>query len=115
MKGLIPTAILLRTIVKKENGLLLGKLLSHFAISQIPSYHKLLAFTDGAMNIYPDLNDKEYIIRNAILVMGQLGYNKPKVAIISPVEIVNPKIEVYSSCVKIKGNEQAWFNWRLYY
>jgi phosphate butyryltransferase len=106
MKGLIPTAAILRSIVKKENGLLSGNLLSHFAISQVPSYPKLLAFTDGAMNIYPDLHEKEQIIQNALNILYKLGYSNPKVAIICPLETVNPKIESTVHALKLKELNQ---------
>lgn len=106
MKGLIPTATILRSVVKKENSLLSGNLLSHFAISQVSTYPKLLAFTDGAMNIYPDLHEKEQIIQNALNIFYKLGYSNPKVAIICPLEMLNPKIESTVHAIKLKELNQ---------
>ncbi len=106
MKGLIPTATILRSVVKKENSLLSGNLLSHFAISQVPTYPKLLSFTDGAMNIYPDLHEKEQIIQNALNILYKLGYYNPKVAIICPLETLNPKIESTVHAIKLKELNQ---------
>lgn len=93
MKGMVTTGILLKAVVDKENGLVVNGLLSHFSINQVPAYHKLLAMTDAAMNIAPDVNQKADMIRNSVAVLCKLGYTQPKVAILCPVETVNPKIE----------------------
>jgi phosphate butyryltransferase len=93
MKGLIPTSLLLKVVINKGSGISGDAFLSHFAISQVPAYHKLLAYADAAMNIQPDINEKAEIIRNSVRIMKKLGYHNPKVAIICPVENVNPKIE----------------------
>jgi phosphate butyryltransferase len=93
MKGLVSTAALLRAVLNKENGLKRKTTLSHFALFEIPTYHKLLGITDAAMNIAPDLNEKISIINNAVGAARGVGINSPKVAIVCPVEVVNPKIE----------------------
>ena len=49
MKGIINTDNLLRAILDKEKGLLpKGKILTHLAVMQIPTYDKLLFFSDAA-------------------------------------------------------------------
>jgi phosphate butyryltransferase len=93
MKGLVPTAPFLKAILQKETGIKKRDLLSHFALVDIPRYHKLLGITDAGMNINPDLDEKVSIIRNAIEVYHRLGVLEPKVAVIGPLEVVNPKIE----------------------
>jgi len=89
MKGLCSTAIFLKNILNKENGLRSAKLLSHLAIFESPNYHKLLFMSDAAMNIAPDLDEKIAITDNAIRAVNRLGYKNPKVALISAVEKVN--------------------------
>ncbi len=91
MKGLCSTAAFLKGILHKENGLRGPRLLSHLAVFESPNYHKLLFMSDAAMNIAPDLNDKIAITQNAIQAVHALGYSKPKVAMISAVEKVNPE------------------------
>ena len=50
MKGIINTDNLLRAILDKEHGLLpKGKILTHLAVMQIPTYDKLLFFSDAAV------------------------------------------------------------------
>ena len=50
MKGLINTDILLRAVLNKEYGLLVeGGILSYVAVVEIPSYPKLLFFSDAAI------------------------------------------------------------------
>ena len=92
MKGMVATAILLKAVLDKENGLRKRETLSHFALFQTSHYHKLLGVSDAAMNILPSLNEKANIIENAIEVMHNLGVKKPKVAVLAPVEVVNEKI-----------------------
>lgn len=93
MKGLISTAPLLKAVLDKENGLTKGSTLSHFAIIESPYYHKLFGITDAAMNIMPGFEEKVHILNNAVEVYHRLGIKNPKVAVIGPLEVVNPKIE----------------------
>jgi len=93
MKGLVPTAPFLKAILNKEDGIRKQEVLSHFALFEIPTYHKLLGVTDAAMNINPSLEEKVSIINNAIEVYHRLGIKKPKVAVVGPLEVVNPKID----------------------
>ena len=93
MKGLVSTAPLLKAVLDKENGLRKGATLSHFALIESPYYHKLIGVTDAAMNITPEFNEKINIVNNAVEVFHRLGNNNPNVAIIGPLEVVNPKIE----------------------
>ncbi|MCD4833321.1 MAG: bifunctional enoyl-CoA hydratase/phosphate acetyltransferase [Bacteroidales bacterium] len=93
MKGLVSTAPLLKAVLDKENGLTKGSTLSHFAFIESPYYHKLIGITDAGMNILPSLNEKVDIINNSVEVFHRLGIKMPKVAVVGPLEVVNPKIE----------------------
>ncbi|HAF27684.1 MAG TPA: phosphate butyryltransferase [Bacteroidales bacterium] len=93
MKGLVSTAPLLKAVLDKENGLTKGSTLSHFALIESPYYHKLFGITDAAMNILPGFDEKVQILNNAVEVFHRLGIKNPKVAVVGPLEVVNPKIE----------------------
>lgn len=92
MKGKLQTADLLKAVVNKEKGLRTGKVMSHVAILEVPSYHKLIAITDGGMMMYPNVEEKKQIIENAVDVLLSMGYKNPKVAVLAAVETVNPKM-----------------------
>ncbi|MEA5031281.1 MAG: phosphate acyltransferase [Sphaerochaeta sp.] len=93
MKGSVHTADFLRAILDKEYGLLPeGSLLSHVARLVLPWYHKQLLLTDAAVSIVPDLDKKVQIIANAIAVAHNIGIPQPKIALVCPVETVNPRI-----------------------
>lgn len=92
MKGKLQTADLLKAVVDKERGLQKGSIMSHFGLFEIPRYHKLLVITDGGMILYPDLDQKVQIIENSVQVLQSLGYEIPKVAVLSATEVVNPKM-----------------------
>ena len=89
MKGLCATGRFLKGMLDKSSGLRTGKVLSHLAVFESPEYHKLLFMSDAAMNIAPDLSEKVAITENAVEACLRLGYEKPKVAVISAVEKVN--------------------------
>ena len=89
MKGNVATAVLLKGVLNKEWGLRSNSILSHFALFEIKSYHKLLGITDVAMNIAPDLETKTAILNNAVRYMNKIGIKNPKVAVISAAETVN--------------------------
>ncbi len=93
MKGLVSSAPLLKAVLDRKKGLRKNNVLSHAALFEIPSYHKLLAVTDAAMNVNPGVDDKRNIIENAVEVYQRLGIENPKVAVLGPVEKVNPKIQ----------------------
>ncbi len=90
MKGNVSTAALLKGVLNKEWGLRKNPVLSHIALFEVPAYHhKLIALTDVAMNIAPDLNDKVNILNNAIEFLNKLGITHPKIAVLGAVELVN--------------------------
>lgn len=93
MKGMISTSVILKEVLNKDYGLRSGKILSHVAAFQIPNYDRLIFITDAGMNIAPDLQEKAEIINNAVKVANKVGVGLPKVAVISAVETINPKME----------------------
>jgi phosphate butyryltransferase len=93
MKGLVPTSILMKAVLNRTSGLGKSNLLSHVSINQVGTYPKVLIVTDAAMNIKPSITDKVEIINNAVAVCHKLGISNPNVAVICPIEFVNPKIE----------------------
>ncbi|EAD5710822.1 phosphate acetyltransferase [Listeria innocua] len=92
VKGFIPTATLMHHVLKKENELRTGQLLSQIAIFDIPTYHKPLLLTDCAMNVAPKINEKIAITENALNVAQKIGLTNPKVALLSAVEEVTEKM-----------------------
>jgi phosphate acetyltransferase len=92
MKGSLHTDELLHEVTSSATGLRTERRLSHVFAMDVPSYHKPLFITDAAVNIFPDLNVKADIVRNAIGLLQALGIERPKVAILSAVETVSDKI-----------------------
>ena len=92
MKGSLHTDELMSAIVSREGGLRTGRRISHVFIMDVPTYHKVLIVTDGAINIAPTLEDKVDICQNAIDLAISLGLEKPKVAILAAVETVTSKM-----------------------
>ena len=92
MKGSLHTDELMSEVMKRDTGLRTGRRVSHAFIMDVPTYPKPLVITDAAINIQPTLEDKVDIVQNAIDLVRALGIEQPKVAILSAVETVNPKI-----------------------
>jgi phosphate acetyltransferase len=92
MKGSLHTDELLHEVTAKETGLRTGRRISHVFIMDVPSYPEPLFITDAAVNIFPDLETKRDIVQNAIDLHRGLGLGAPRVAILSAVETVTPKI-----------------------
>lgn len=91
-KGLMQTATLLKAVVNKETGIGTGRPISHVALLDIEKYHKIVGVTDGGMILYPDLEQKKAIAINAVEMFRGFGYDKPKIAAVCAVEVVNPKM-----------------------
>jgi phosphotransacetylase len=92
MKGSLHTDELMGAVVSREGGLRTGRRISHVFIMDVPTYHKALVITDGAINIAPTLEDKMDICQNAVDLAISLGLERPKVAILAAVEIVTSKM-----------------------
>lgn len=93
MKGIIDTKSILKAVVNSETGIKQRHLLSHVGMIFLPSYHKAIFATDGAMNIKPTVEQKIELIEAAVDLAHTLGYDEPKVGLVSAVEVVNPKIQ----------------------
>jgi len=92
MKGYLDTAVLLKAVVDKEKGLGKGGVMSHFSMFDVPSYHKILVPVDGGMVAYPTLEQKKAIIENTVETLRSMGYDCPKVGVLTCVEKVNSKM-----------------------
>jgi phosphate acetyltransferase len=93
MKGSLHTDELMGAVVADGTGLRTDRRVSHVFVMDVPTYPKPLLVTDAAVNIHPDLETKRDICQNAIDFAHVLGIASPKVAILSAVETVNPKIQ----------------------
>jgi phosphotransacetylase len=92
MKGSLHTDELLHAVLDRECGLRTERRVSHAFLMDVPKYPRPLLITDAAVNIAPTLADKADILQNALDLMHRLGYEAPRVAILSAVETVNPAI-----------------------
>jgi phosphotransacetylase len=92
MKGSLHSDELLRAVIAKDGGLRTARRISHAFIMDVPTYHKVLIVTDGAISIAPSLEDKADICRNAIDLAQSLGVDRPKVAILAAVETINSRM-----------------------
>jgi len=92
MKGSLHTDELMAAVISREGGLRTGRRISHVFVMDVPTYHKVLIITDGAINIAPTLEDKADICQNAIDLAVSLGRERPKVAILAAVETVTTRM-----------------------
>lgn len=92
MKGALHTDEVMSAAVDKATGLRTERRMSHVFVLDVPRYSKPLLITDAAINIYPDLQCKADIVQNAIELAHAIGVDLPKVAILSAIETVYPKI-----------------------
>ncbi len=92
MKGSLHTDDLMRAVTASATGLRTARRISHVFIMDVPTHRDTLFITDAAINITPDLDVKRDIIQNAIDLFAGVGLGAPRVAILSAVETVTPKI-----------------------
>ncbi len=93
VKGNLHTDELMHEVVSKETGLLTERRISHVFVMDLETYPRPLFITDAAININPMLMDKQDIVQNVIDLAHIMGVKEPKVAILSAVETVTPKIQ----------------------
>lgn len=104
MKGRINTDVLLRAVLDKKHGLLEpGRVLSHIAVTRIPSYPKLLLFMDAAVIPNPTLVQFRTMLSYGTDVCRRLGIEKPCVALINCTEKISdtfPNTHAYATLIK---------------
>jgi len=104
MKGIIDTSVIMRAALDKEAGMRTAGKLSHIAVFELPTYHKMLFVTDAAINIAPTRDDKVQIIQNAVAALNNLGLASPKTALLAAKEKADEKMPVtmeYAEIVKM--------------
>ncbi len=101
MKGYLHTDEMLQAVLRHDTGLRTDRLLSHVFVLEVPTYHKLLLISDAAININPDIGAKAAITQNAVDLARRMGVDWPKVAALSSIETINPKIPstVHAACL----------------
>src|SRR6187402_708820 len=93
MKGSLHTDELMAAVVKRETGLRTARRVSHCFVMDVPGHEEPLIITDAAINIAPTLEEKADILQNAIeLAHALLGAGEVRVAILSAMETINPKV-----------------------
>lgn len=93
MKGLVDTSIIMKAVLDHDIGLRTDSIISHVAVFDVPTYHKIFIVTDAAMIIAPTLEQKKQIAENAISLAHSLDIEMPKVAVIAAKEKVSDKME----------------------
>jgi len=93
MKGSLHTDEMMAEVVSRAAGLRTARRISHVFLMDVPTYPRPILISDAAINIAPTLEEKVDIIQNAIDLAHIIGIPEPKVAILSAVETVNPKIQ----------------------
>ena len=92
MKGSLHTDELMGAVVAREGGIRTARRISHCFVMDVPGHKGPLIVTDAAVNIAPDLADKVDIVQNAIDLGHALRFDEVRVAILSAMETVNPKV-----------------------
>jgi len=92
MKGSLHTDELMAAVVKRDTGLRTSRRVSHCFVMDVPGHADALIITDAAVNIAPTLEDKVHILQNAIDLAHAMGIKEVRVAILSAMETVNPKV-----------------------
>ncbi len=92
MKGSLHTDELMAAVVAHDTGLRTERRISHCFVMDVPGHADPLIITDAAVNIAPSLEDKVDIVQNAIDLAHAMELPEVRVAILSAMETVNPKV-----------------------
>src|SRR5215468_9800265 len=92
MKGSLHTDELMGAVVSRDGGIRTARRISHCFVMDVPSHPDALVISDAAVNIAPTLEDKVDIVQNAFDLTHAMGVPEVRVAILSAMESVNPKV-----------------------
>lgn len=107
MKGLINSSNFLKAVLNKERGLRSSKLLCHLGIFEVPGFDRLMFHSDGGMNVAPGLEEKKEILINVLKALKNMGFDRPKVAVLSHNEQVNEKMPSTTDAAALVKMAQA--------
>lgn len=108
MKGLLQTSDFMRALVKRDNQLKTGSLISMLSLRKFPNYHKVIAMTDTGICECPTLEQKKELIQNAVDTLTAMGFDHPKVAALAAAETVNPRMTSSTDAEELqKMNERG--------
>jgi len=103
MKGKTETGTFMKVMVNKEHGIRKNETMSIVAFMESPHYHKVFAITDVGLLMYPTKEQKLAALHNAVAAFHALGIAEPKIAVITAVEKVNPKMPETVEAAEIKA------------
>jgi phosphate acetyltransferase len=92
MKGSLHTDELMGAVIRRDTGLRTARRVSHCFVMDVPGHDDALIITDAAVNIAPTLEEKADILQNAIELAHALRVDEVRVAILSAMETVNPRV-----------------------
>lgn len=109
MKGAVPTSMLLKAALRPDSGVRGAQSLTHVTAFRPKGMRRLLLLADAGVQIAPDADDLEQIVRQTIRVAALLGLREPRVALLSAAEFVNPKMpsSVAADLVKRRFEQRA--------
>ncbi len=87
MKGFVSTDILLKAILNKEEGILpKGNIMTHITVADLPTYDKLLFFTDAAVIPFPTDQQREAQVRYVKEVCQAFNIECPRISLLHCLE-----------------------------
>jgi len=91
-KGSLHSDELLHAIAIPDSGLHTQRRLTHAYVTDLPGHPEPLLITDAVVNIAPSLEEKRDVVQNAIDLAHALGLDEVRVALLSAVETVTPRV-----------------------
>lgn len=109
MKGIMQTSTFLKALFSKTYGFVKeGVLVTQATVCEFAPENRLLIITDCAITIAPTYEEKIKIINNGVRLAKALGCDMPKVAVLAPVEVVNPAIpSTIEAAMLAKANDRG--------
>ncbi|MGK7311719.1 MAG: phosphate acyltransferase [Candidatus Longimicrobiales bacterium M2_2A_002] len=94
LKGALRTDQLMRAALDRDDGLRTGRLLSDVLLYEdtLAGETRLVGVTDGGINPAPDREALQQIVANAVEVFTALGWDRPRVALLSATEAVTEAV-----------------------
>ena len=94
LKGALRTDQLMKAVLDRDEGLRTGRLLSDVLLYQdtLAGTARLVGVTDGGINPAPGADALRQITANAVGVLRTLGWERPRVALLSATEAVTDAV-----------------------
>ena len=107
MKGRVATPALMKAVLDAEKGLRAGRVIGQFVLLEIARDGRRFLLADTGVTVRPTLEQKADLMHSAAALARALGADRPRIALMSATESVNPALPDTAEAAALQARNEA--------